>query len=482
MFLRERPVPSGSGSVLLENFVGKKSKFLLPLLLATFLSPLASAAPDSGLLITRATSQNWRVRLIGGTQPQQFSGTIDSSSAFMTMTKVTLETADSARLSLANQITFALQAWKHGSDEVDFTVASDAKLCLRDTGSTGVKIYLGDTLAAATLVTAPVALQGTDACGGTTPTPVPTAGRKYHPGNYIAMMRNQSSQSLMTASVKPGVVGMLKRYTWRKLEPSIGVYDFSEIKSDLAWANAYGMHLVVMIEDKTFVLERPNPGYLDQYTPLNRTGGYTMVRWAPYVVERMNALTKALGQFDSNAAFEGIALQETSLGFESATLNSFGYSPEKYRDAYINMLSAAATSMPTSRVFWYMNFFVGNQSYIGSVAAAVASKGVVMGGPDVLPDNSALLTKSYPFYDQFYGKMKLFGQIEDICYSALAHDRRLLDQVLDDAGIVPLCARRPARQLHVLGSHTEPIADRFIQLCGRIASDCDEPDDQPMIM
>jgi hypothetical protein len=389
------------------------------LLLATLVSPLAIAAPDSGLLVTRATSEKWQVRLISGTQAQQFGGVVDSSVAFTTMSKVRLESADSAKLSLANQITFSLQAWKGGSDEVDFTVAADAKLCLRDTGGTGVKIYLGDTLAGATLVTAPVALQGTDACGGTPPPPTPTVARKYHPGHYVAMMRNQSSQSLMTASIKPGVVGILKRYTWRELEPSLGVYDFSEIESDLAWANAYGMRLVVMIEDKTFVVERPNPAYLDQYTPRNRAGGYTMVRWAPYVVERMNALTKALGRFDSNAAFEGIALQETSLGFESTTLSAFAYTPEKYRDAYINVLSSASTSMPTSRVFWYMNFFVGNQSYIGSIAAAVASKGVVMGGPDVLPDNGALLTKTYPFYDQFYGKMKLFGQIEDICYSAL---------------------------------------------------------------
>ena len=137
------------------------------------------------------------------------------------------------------------------------------------------------------------------------------------------------------------------------------------------------------------------------------------------MVDRLNALIKAMGKFDSHPNFEGIATQETSLGFDSTVLKANGYTPEKYRDAYINVLSAATTSLPTSRVFWYQNFFVGNQSYIGQIAAAVAPKGVVMGGPDVLPDNPALVSKSYPYYTQFHGKMPLFSQVEPVCYSAL---------------------------------------------------------------
>ena len=105
------------------------------------------------------------------------------------------------------------------------------------------------------------------------------------------------------------------------------------------------------------------------------------------------------------------------MGLDAQTLNAFGYTPEKYRDAYINELTAASVSLPTSRVFWLMNFFVGNQSYIGSIASAVQSKGVVMGGPDVWPDNQSLESKVYPFYSQFYGKMPLFGQVESVCYS-----------------------------------------------------------------
>ena len=113
----------------------------------------------------------------------------------------------------------------------------------------------------------------------------------------------------------------------------------------------------------------------------------------------------------------GIATQETALGFDDATLNANGYTPEKYRDAYIDILSDASVNLPSSRVFWYMNFFPKNQKYIASIASAVASKGVIMGGPDVMPDDAALQTHVYPFYDQMAGKMPLFGQVEPVCYS-----------------------------------------------------------------
>ena len=192
--------------------MGIKSRLLLPfLLLATLAAPLASAAttaPDNGLLISRTTSQTWQVRLVSGTQPQQFSGVVDSSIAFTSATSVQLEGADAATLTLPNQLSLTLATWKGGSDAANFTVSGDADLCLRDTGSSGVKIYLGTTLADAIPVTAPVALQGANACGDATPAATAiTSTRKSNTGHYVAMLRNQSSQKLMTASIKPGVVG-----------------------------------------------------------------------------------------------------------------------------------------------------------------------------------------------------------------------------------------------------------------------------------
>lgn len=243
------------------------------------------------------------------------------------------------------------------------------------------------------------------------------AARKYHPGHYIAFLRGIDSQSVMLSSQKPGVRGYMKRYTWRELEPSEGNYNFSEIQSDLNWARAYGMQLIVMIEDKTFVPERPTPGYIP--TVPNIRTGYTAVRWSPYVVARQKALVRALGaRFDADPAFEGIAFQETSDSLNDATRRAWGYTPEKYRDAYIDLLRSAGQSLPTSRVFWFMNFLAGKQAYLGDIANAVAAYGVVMGGPDVLPDNQALVKLTYPLYDQFQSRMPLFNQVEGQVYAA----------------------------------------------------------------
>ena len=248
-----------------------------------------------------------------------------------------------------------------------------------------------------------------------------TTTRKFHPGHYTALLYSNRDQRYMDeAARQPGTVGIIKRYRWRELETSQGTYNLAGIQADLNWAQAYGMQLIIMIEDKTFKLERANPAYLDTLAPRNSGGGYSTLRFHPTVVTRYKALVTALGQrFDGHPNFEGIAQQETALSLDSATLNQYAYTPEKYRDALIASLGHALTVMPRSRVFWYQNYLVRNQSYIGAVANALGPKGLVMAGPDVLPDNQTLVEMSYPFFRQFYGKMHLAIQAEDICYKHL---------------------------------------------------------------
>ena len=266
-------------------------------------------------------------------------------------------------------------------------------------------------------MTAPVALSGAEACGDAITSATNVGSRKYHPGHYIAMLRGGDSQAVMAQSIKPGVVGFMKRYSWPVLEPTPGNYQFAEIKSDLAWAAAHGVRLIIMVEDKTFVKELPTPPDLNAYAVRNKGGGYTVVRWAPVVMTRFNALISAIGkQFDSSPGLEGLATQETAPGFGYKVEKSYGYTPEKYRDMYINLLTIASKSFPTSRIFWFMNFFPVKEAYIADVAAAVAPLGVFMGGPDVEPENPKLLNKVYPFYTQFQSKMTLFAQVEGTCY------------------------------------------------------------------
>jgi hypothetical protein len=118
---------------------------------------------------------------------------------------------------------------------------------------------------------------------------------------------------------------------------------------------------------------------------------------------------QAIGSaFDTHPGLEGVALQETAPSLSDTQYTQTGYTPELYRDSEIELLTTMKQSMPSSQVFWYMNFFPQKQSYIASVASAVAPLGVNMGGPDILPESTSLVNNVYPFYDQFAGKMTLF--------------------------------------------------------------------------
>ena len=390
---------------------------------ASLLTSLASAAgapSDSALLITQLNSQQWQLRLIQGGNGQRFNGVIESSAPFAAVSGLQPRGADNVKLWSPSTLGANLSSGPGGVDRLNFTVSDEAQLCLRDTGSSGIQMYRGEQLADAIPVTAPVALSGVGACGDAITSATNVGSRKYHPGHYIALLRGSDSQTIMAQSIKPGVVGFMKRYSWPVLEPTPGNYQFAEIKSDLAWAASHGIRLIIMVEDKTFVKELPTPKDLDAYAVRNKGGGYTVVRWAPIVMTRFNALISAIGkQFDSSPGLEGLATQETAPGFGYKVEKANGYTPEKYRAMYINLLTIASKSFPTSRIFWFMNFFPVKEGYIADVATAVAPLGVFMGGPDVEPENPKLLNRVYPFYTQFQSKMTLFAQVEGTCYDQL---------------------------------------------------------------
>jgi len=403
----------------------KFTRLILLLLLAAgyLLSPASFAATvdgepsynpksDAGLYVWRTSNGNWKARLSAGGGSQKFTGAFEATQSIKWITRVSLESSDIATESQPGKLDTQFQVWNAGEDGINFGIANSTGICLRGSGS---PVYLGRN---AVPVNTPVDLTSSGACGGAA-APPPTS-RKFNTGQYISLLRKQSSQSIMLNSVKPGVAGFVKRYTWRELEPSLGGYNFSEIESDLALVASQGMQLVVMIEDKTFVNEKPLPAYLstDQYSRANKAGGHTAVRWSPYFVTRLKALIKALGQrFDAHPNFEGIApATETAPSLSNTTLDATGYTPEKYRDALIDVLTDATLSLPTSRVFWFMNFLPRNQSYIGDIANAVKSSGVVMGGPDLRPDDHSLLKNAYPFYDQFNGQLPMYRHVSGSSY------------------------------------------------------------------
>jgi hypothetical protein len=248
--------------------------------------------------------------------------------------------------------------------------------------------------------------------------------RKYTPGHNVTLMRNYDSRAEMAAAIVPGITKtVMKRYTHASLEPEFDKYEFDEVAHDLHAANAQNVKLIVYIEDKTFTNENPMPSYMAPALCLqNRAGGITAARWNPEVLARQCALVSRLGvYFDGHVAFAGVAFEESAPSVDDALLMSSGYTPEKYRDYYISLIAHSAAALPTSLHYQHFNFVPYNQSgsYIGEVVDAVKGYGnLVFGGPDCLPNNKALVDRTYWLYEKYKSEVPMFIQCSPGCYNA----------------------------------------------------------------
>lgn len=243
---------------------------------------------------------------------------------------------------------------------------------------------------------------------------------RSHPGHYVAVNEADELQSIRHLD-EPALRGVSKRYYWADLEPKKDAYELDTIKKDLAFLKAHNKQLVVFITDKTFHPgKNPLPPYLAGYA-LPNSRGFTAMRWDPAVNARFVALNQALARaFDDGPNFEGVAFQESGLMISLELRREHGYTPEKYRDALIQMLTESSRSFPHSQVFWYMNHFEGGDEYLAEIAKAVIGSRVVMGGPDLLPYRRRL-QGTYQLYEQFNGRIPLFCSAQDDSYR---HDKR----------------------------------------------------------
>jgi hypothetical protein len=246
---------------------------------------------------------------------------------------------------------------------------------------------------------------------------------KRHPGHYAAVNEADEIQSIRHLD-EPALRGVSKRYYWADLEPSKDDYYLDAIKRDLGFLKANNKQLVVFITDKTFRAgKNPLPSYLAAYG-LPNARGVTAMRWDPVVVGRFVALNRALARaFDDDPNFEGVAFQESALMIGPELRREHGYTPEKYRDALIQMLTESSQAFRRSQVFWYMNHFEGGDEYLGDIAKAVIGSRVVMGGPDILPYRRRL-QGTYQLYEKFNGRLPLFCSAQDDSYRHDKNDSR----------------------------------------------------------
>src|ERR1017187_9848131 len=246
---------------------------------------------------------------------------------------------------------------------------------------------------------------------------------KRHPGHYAAVNEADEIQSIRHLD-EPALRGVSKRYYWADLEPSKNDYYLDAIKRDLGFLKGHNQQLVVFITDKTFRAgKNPLPSYLAAYG-LPNARGVTAMRWGPVVVGRFVALNRALARaFDDDPNFESVTFQESALMIGPELRREHGYTPEKYRDALIQMLTESNQAFRRSQVFWYMNHFEGGDEYLGDIAKALIGSRVVMGGPDILPYRRRL-KGTYQLYEKFNGRLPLFCSAQDDSYRHDKNDSR----------------------------------------------------------
>ncbi|PPK88486.1 hypothetical protein CLV84_1454 [Neolewinella xylanilytica] len=251
----------------------------------------------------------------------------------------------------------------------------------------------------------------------------PRPAVKYNPGHYVAVAPGFPLADISGLS-EPALRGVNKRYLWRILEPEKDAYDLSAIAADLEYCSRNGKQLVVYLIDKAFWIKGAMPAYLQALEVQSAAGSFDPVRWHPEYVARFLALGKAIGErFGTHPNFEGVAIQETSLDMSEEDFLKYDYTPDKYRDALLEILRGLQQSVPQSRVFWYQNGLHRNDGHLRQIADSISGSRIAMGGPDILPHRT-WLRNTYKIYGEYKDALLLFGSAQDDSYKHHKQDTR----------------------------------------------------------
>jgi len=251
----------------------------------------------------------------------------------------------------------------------------------------------------------------------------------YAPGHWVSLFPKQDSQAIMADLLAraPHIKGFLKRWYWSDLEAgataATATYRLAGIQSDLDWCWARGLRLIVMIQDKTFVMENPLPQYLAHKAVPNRGRGYTSLRWDPVVAARMTRLLVQISsRFKNHSAFEGLGAEETAPSLTAAQLDSFDYTPTRYLDTYVSQIKSVAAAAPGVRSFWHFNYVPRGTNPAEYVVSRTPGCPRVVGGPDCWPNDETLRRVSYPQYPKVADRVPTSIVMSQYSYEQLNPD------------------------------------------------------------
>jgi len=258
--------------------------------------------------------------------------------------------------------------------------------------------------------------------------------QNFHPGYF---MNIGVTDSVVTAASKISAypfVGIKKYYNWRDIEPTEGVYDFSQIESDLAYLESVGKRLWIAILDTTHNSINPprTPRYMwtdpkygcdprkyGNYEITAGYGGWLPCIWNENVQARYAALYQALGKrFNNEPYFEGINLYETSWPKGDA---ASGYSVQNLRNAFVANALALKKAFPDKSVIQMINFASFD---LAAFAAEMTQNGIGLGGPDIflLPEKQLLRDTAYPLQLQYHNDVPVAIDAQQPDFTRINYD------------------------------------------------------------
>jgi len=245
------------------------------------------------------------------------------------------------------------------------------------------------------------------------------------PQNYL-FIDSQDVEKLRPILLRDDINGAQIVYSWKQLEKAPGQYDFSDIEKDLNVLSKMNKKLFIQIQDRFFEPEHRNiPAYLQRepqylgglFEQSDNPGegkavgsGWVAMQWNPALRERYQRLLAALAvAFDGKVA--GINLPETAIDIDAKKASKVGFTCDRYFAATLDNMLFAKKVFKKSQVVQYVNFWPcewnNDHEYMSRLFSVAQENGIGLGGPDIVPDKKAQMKNSYPFFNQYKGKLSL---------------------------------------------------------------------------
>ena len=248
------------------------------------------------------------------------------------------------------------------------------------------------------------------------------AAEPAEPANFLFLDSDALSMNA-TLVERTDIAGVQIVYSWKSLETAKDQYDFAQIETDLAFVEKRGKKLFAQIQDRFFERSHRNvPRYLlderayagglasQKDNPgenLPEGAGWVAMQWKPAVRERYQKLLAALAaRFDGR--LYGINLPETAADIEQ---NQNGFGCDAYFAGEQENIAFARKSFRTSHVVQYVNFWPcewqNERKYMSRFFEFAARNGIGLGGPDIVPNARSHMKNSYPFFNEYRGRLSL---------------------------------------------------------------------------